>query len=154
MVQLIERVLALPLSAQDKLLLLRKSLQLKILHLSRVARKSDVVGAISKVEQEILAGILHIMKCSDAQVDTAQISLPVRLGGLGVHLMSYEDGAACGAAYLAAAALTHGAVRGVLSTLILSRVPPGNCLLRCGQSCSLRCSRSCLRLLWVGWIRC
>ena len=51
------------------------------------------------------------MRCSDAQVDTAQISLPVRLGGLGVHLMSYEDGAACDAAYLAAA-LTHCAVRG------------------------------------------
>ena len=63
--QLIKRVLALPSSAQDKLLLLCKSLQLKILHLSRVACKSDVVGAISKVEQEILAGILHILKCSD-----------------------------------------------------------------------------------------
>ena len=111
-VQVIKRVLALPLSAQDKLLLLRKSLQMKMLHWSRVARKSDIIGAITKVEQEILAGILHVMKCSDAQVDTAQISLPVRLGGLGVHLMSYEDGAACDAAYLAAAALTHCAVRG------------------------------------------
>ena len=29
-----------------------------------------------------------------------------------MHLMSYEDGAACDAAYLAAAALTHRAVRG------------------------------------------
>ena len=62
---------------KDKLLLLRKSLQLKMLQLSRVARKSDVVGAISKVEQEILGGILHIMKCSDAQVDTAQISFRI-----------------------------------------------------------------------------
>ena len=53
------------------------------------------------------------MKCSDAQVDTAQISLPVRLGGLGVHLMSDCDGAACDAAFLAAgAALTHCAVSG------------------------------------------
>ena len=93
-VQLIKRVLALPLSAQDKLLLLCMPLQWKMLHLSRVARKSDVVGAISKVEQEILAGMLHIMKCSDAQVDTAQTSLPVRLGGLGVHLMSDCDGTA------------------------------------------------------------
>ena len=50
-VQLIKRVLALPLSAQDKLLLLTKSLQLKILHLSRVSCKSDDVGAISKVSQ-------------------------------------------------------------------------------------------------------
>ena len=69
-VQFIKRVLALPLSAQDKLLLLRKSLQMKMLHWSRVARKSDIIGAITKVEQEILAGILHVMKCSDAQVDT------------------------------------------------------------------------------------
>ena len=51
------------------------------------------------------------MKCSDAQVDTAQISLSVRLGGLGAHLMSHYDGTACDAAYLAAAALTHCAVR-------------------------------------------
>ena len=111
-VQLIKRVLALPLSAQDKLLLLRKSLQRKISHLSRVACKSDVVWAISKVEQEILAGILYVTKCPDAQVDTAQISLPVRLGRLGVHLMSDCDGAACDAAFPAAAALTHCAVSG------------------------------------------
>ena len=52
------------------------------------------------------------MNCSGAQVDTAQISLPVRLGGLGVHLMSDCDGAACGTAFLAAAALTHRAVSG------------------------------------------
>jgi hypothetical protein len=70
-VQLIHRVLELPLSAQDKLLLLRRSLQLKILHLSRVAHKSDVLGAISKVEHEILAGIVHIIKCSD-QASTAR----------------------------------------------------------------------------------
>ena len=85
---------------------------MKMLHWSRVARKSDVIGAITKVEQEILAGILYVMKCSDAQVDTAQISFSVRLGGLGVHLTSYDDGAACDAAYLAAAALTHCAERG------------------------------------------
>ena len=105
-VQLIKRVLELPLSAQDKQLLLRRSLQSRILHLSRVARTSSVLGAITKVESEILAGVLQIMKCSDAQVDTAQMSLPVRLGGLGIHLLSDQDGAACDAVLLAAA-LTH-----------------------------------------------
>ena len=35
------------------------------------ACKSDVTGAISKVESEVLAGVLRIMKCSDSQVDTA-----------------------------------------------------------------------------------
>jgi hypothetical protein len=111
-VTLIERVLALPLSAQDKLLLLRRSLQLKILHLSRVAHKSDVQDAIRKVEGSIVDGILHIMKCSDAHVNVAQITLPRRLGGLGVHLMTDSDGAACDAAFLSAAALTRAAVRG------------------------------------------
>ena len=88
LVQVIKRVFALPLSAQNKLLLLRKSLQMKMLHWSRVAPKLDIIGAITEVEQEILAGILHVMKCFDAQIDTAQISVPVILGGLGVHLMS------------------------------------------------------------------
>ena len=64
-------MLELPLSAQDKQVLLRRSLQLRILHLARVARKSDVLCAISKLETEILAGVLQTMKCSDAQVDTA-----------------------------------------------------------------------------------
>ena len=62
------RVLALPLSAQVKLLLLRKCLQMKMLHWSCAARKPDILGVISKVKQEILAGILRMMKCSDAQV--------------------------------------------------------------------------------------
>ena len=35
------------------------------------------------------------------------MSLPVRLGELGIHLMSDHYGAACDAAFLAAAALTH-----------------------------------------------
>ena len=109
-VQLIKRVLELPLSAQDKQLLLRRSLQLRILHLARVARKSEVLGAIRKVETAVLAGVLHIMKCLDVQVDTAQMSLPVRLGGLGIHLLSDCDGAACDAAFLAAAAFTSLAV--------------------------------------------
>ena len=74
-VQLIKRVLELPLSAQDKELLLRRSPQLRILHLARDARKSEVLGAIRKVETDVLAGVLHIMKCSHAQVDTAQMCM-------------------------------------------------------------------------------
>jgi hypothetical protein len=85
---------------------------LKFLHMSRVAHKSDVLEAIRKVEGSIVDGILQIMKCSDAQVKIVQITLPVRLGGLGVHLMSDRDGAACDAAFLSAAALTRVAVKG------------------------------------------
>ena len=69
-----------------------------------------MLGAISKVESEILTGVSQIVKCSDAQVDTVHMSLPVWLGGLGTHLLSVEDGAACDAALLAAATLTHHAV--------------------------------------------
>jgi hypothetical protein len=111
-VQLIEAILALPLSAQDKQLLLRRSLQCNLLHLSRVAHKSDVLDAISKDEGLIVEGILQIMKCSDAQVKNAQITLPVRLGELGEHFMSDRDGPACDAAFLSAAALTRVAVKG------------------------------------------
>lgn len=50
------------------------------------------------------------MDCFDAQADTAQMSLPLRLGGLGFHLMSDQKGAAGDAAFLAAAALTRRAV--------------------------------------------
>jgi hypothetical protein len=50
--RLIERALALPLSAQDKQLLLLRSLSLKILHLSRVANKSDVLDTIRKEDAE------------------------------------------------------------------------------------------------------
>ena len=63
--------------------------------MARVVRTSDVLGANSKVESEILGGVSQIMKSSDAQVDTAQMSLPVRPGGLGIHLTSDQDSAAC-----------------------------------------------------------
>jgi hypothetical protein len=52
-VQLIERVLALPLSALDKQLLLRRSLRLKMLHLSRVAYTSDVLDVSRKVTLDL-----------------------------------------------------------------------------------------------------
>ena len=76
------------------------------LALARVPHQSDVLVAFSKVESKILAGVLQIMTRSDAQFDTAQMSLPVRLSGLGIHLVSDQDGAACGAAFLTAAVLT------------------------------------------------
>jgi hypothetical protein len=77
-----------------------------------VAHKSDVLDAIRKVEGSIVDDILQIMKCSDAQVSSAQITLPVRLGGLGVHLISDRDGTACDAAFLSDTALTRAAVKG------------------------------------------
>jgi hypothetical protein len=111
--ELIERVLVLLLlSAQDEQLLLRRSLQSKIMHLSRVAHTSDVLDAIRKVEGSIVDYMLQIMKCSDAQVKIAYKTLPVRLGGQGMHLMSDHDGAACDAAFLSAAAPTRVAVKG------------------------------------------
>ena len=122
-VQLIKRLLELPYFAQDKQLLLHRTLQLRILHLACVARKSEVLGAVRMVDTEVLAGVSHIMKCLIAQVDT-QMSLPVWLGGLGIHLLSDCDGAACDATFVAAAALTsfcvhaprHEGVKSALKT--------------------------------------
>ena len=61
------------------------------------------------MESEILAGVLQTMNYSDAQVDTAQMSLRVRLGGLGIHLLSDRDGASCDAASLACLLYTSDA---------------------------------------------
>ena len=52
---------------------------------------SQLITTISKVEQETLADMVHIMKCSDVQVDTAQMPLPVWLAGLGIHPMSDRE---------------------------------------------------------------
>jgi hypothetical protein len=54
-VSLIKRVLELPLSAQDKLLLLRRSFQLKMLHPPCLAQKLGALDAITTVEHEIIA---------------------------------------------------------------------------------------------------
>ena len=132
------------MSAQDKQLLLRRSLQSRILNLARVARKSDVLGAISKVESDILAGVLQIMKYSDAPVDTAQMSLPVRLGGLGIHLMSDQDGAASDAAYLAAAALAHSAVSASSEHLEVSKVLLELSFQPCGPMCMIGLCHACV----------
>ena len=61
--------------------------------MSRVAHKVDVLGAISKVEQEMVAGILHSMQCSDAQVAESAQSLChrppcMRGSAASIHLMS------------------------------------------------------------------
>jgi hypothetical protein len=100
MVQLINRGCALTGATHVKRLLLRRSLHWKILHLPDEAHKSDVLDAIRKVEGENFDGILQITTCSDAQVKIAQITLPVQLGGLGVHFMPDSDGTACDAACL------------------------------------------------------
>ena len=45
-------------------------------------------------------------------VNTAQISLPARLGGMGSHLVSDRYGAACDTAFFAPSATTNRAVSG------------------------------------------
>ena len=78
------------------------------------------LGATSKVDSIILAGVMQMMKCSNAHVETAQMSLPVWLGGLGVPLMLIRTVLLVHAAFLAAAALTRRAVSA--GSLILSKV--------------------------------
>jgi hypothetical protein len=72
-------------------MLLLGCVPLKILHMSRVAQTSDVLDAIRKVAGSIVDGMLQMMKFSDAHVEIAQITLPIRLGEVGGHLISDHD---------------------------------------------------------------
>ena len=46
-----------------------------------------MLGAIGKVEEDVINGIVLIMTCSGTQVETAIISLHVRLGGFSVRII-------------------------------------------------------------------
>jgi hypothetical protein len=77
-----------------------------------VVHTSDVLDAIRKVVGSIVDGVLQIRECSEAQVKIAQMTLPVRPGGLRVHLMSACDCSACDAPFVSSAALMWVAVKG------------------------------------------
>jgi hypothetical protein len=106
----ITTVTALELPAQDKLLILRKSLQLKMAHLARCAQYEYIQGPMHETEQAILDAILRIIDRDASTVDVEQMRLPLRMGGLGLQCLTDKNGVACKAGFLAAAALTQDAV--------------------------------------------
>lgn len=108
----VDTLVGLPLPAQDKLLLLRKSLQCRVHHLARAAEQRHVQTAMRDVEDAVVGAVFTIIGrdpagCPDA---AEQMQLPLRLGGMGIHSLSAANGLPCAAAFLAQAALTHTAV--------------------------------------------
>ena len=75
------------------------------------------------------------VKSTTLHVDTAQISLPVRLSALGVHLMSDRIGAACDTPSFAAAARRHRAVSNASEHFDPLKGASCAALVGCGLAC-------------------
>jgi hypothetical protein len=91
-VALVQKLNDTELPAQDKLLLLRKSLQVKLSHLARCAEYTHIRQALLMVEQAVLQSILQIVGREEIMLDTEQLQLPLRKGGLGLQCLTANDG--------------------------------------------------------------
>ena len=101
----IEKLLGLPLSPQEKFLLMHGSLQRREDHLTRVVAWSLLQEPLHKLERKQVAAVTAIVELSDADVHAPQralLHLPHRHGGFGIQRFQ-EDVA--DASFLAAAAL-------------------------------------------------
>lgn len=98
------------LPAQDKLLLLRKSLQLKVSHFARCADYEHIQEALHMSEQAVTSAVLDIIDREEAMVDIEQLQLPLKKGGVGVQCLTASNGLVCKAGFIAAAALTQEAL--------------------------------------------
>jgi len=107
---LVQTLMDLDLPVQDQLLLLRKSLQVRVSHLARCSEYEHIKEALLKAEQAILQAVLQIFGRQECMLDVDQLLLPLRKGGLGLHCLTANDGLLCKAGYLAAAALTQQAL--------------------------------------------
>ena len=92
-------LLSLPLPAQCKFAVLQGSLQHRVAHLP-VARWSVVEGAMSAAADAIADTALQIGNCQvspgseDDMYARAQLQLPMRHGGMGLHRLSPAEGSA------------------------------------------------------------
>jgi len=108
---LIDKLMSLPVSLQGKLLLLRKSLQLKVAHLPRTVHWHQCEAAVQRLQSKVCEAVQRLLHISDEQLTErvrAQIFSPLRLGGLGFHDTCVEVGIA---AYVSAAAKAQGSLR-------------------------------------------
>ena len=108
----IDALMNLPVPTQDKLLLLRKSLQTQTHHLARCVPSHLLVPALHEVEERIVDAMFTILgrkreECPEAE---QQMKLPPRMGGMGLHTLTAQGGLPCDAAFLSQAALTQRAV--------------------------------------------
>lgn len=95
---------------QGRLLLLRKSLQLKAVHFLRCVDSDLLQEPLSKLEQSVCDMFLSLIERDLNDVDADQLYLPLRFGGVGLQRWTPESGVVCKAGYLAAAALTQTAL--------------------------------------------
>jgi len=104
----IDRLMDLPLPAQDKFILLRSSKQWRLAHLPRVVPWELVSAAVGRLQTRTAsaAGTIAEHPLSDAKLAT-QLTLPLRHGGMGIVLTSAAEAQA---AYLSAAAVADTAV--------------------------------------------
>ena len=105
----------LPLPAQAKWTALQGSLQHKVAHLPRVARKALVVKAVTDTADAVADAALAIGHCQ-VQPDSdehkrarVQLQLPIRHGGMGRRRLSPAEGSA---AFLSSAALANVGMTG------------------------------------------
>jgi hypothetical protein len=110
----VERMMSLPLNAQDKFTLLRRSQQHRLAHLQRTLEWQQISAAVGSLRDAALVAACEIFErapLTDSAADTAvayQLTLPLRLGGMG---LLEPDEKQAQAAFLSAAAVTQVALR-------------------------------------------
>ena len=107
--QQINTLMGLRLPAQDKLLLLRKSLQVKVSHLARCVPYDLLEPALRKSEEAVQSAVLSLIGREKEDIDVEQLYLRV---GLGLQQLTAFGGVVCRAGFLAAASLAQSALGG------------------------------------------
>lgn len=107
---LVDTHMNLKLPLQDKLLLMRKSLQAKVAHFARCGQFDDIRVALVTSEQAITGAMMQIIGREESLVDMEQLRLPTNKGGLGIQCLTEYSGIVCKAGFLAAAALAQQAL--------------------------------------------
>lgn len=138
-VALVQKLNDIELSAQDKLLLLRKSLQVKVSHLARCAEYEHIKQAMHMVEQAVMQATLQIVGRDESMLDSEQLMLPLRKGGLGLQCLTANDGLVCKAGFIAAAALTQEAMAAAPESLQPFKGESGVLLQRVWEQISATC---------------
>jgi hypothetical protein len=108
--ELVTTLQNLELSAQDKLLLLRKAVQVRMCQFARCVAYEQLQPSLLKTEATVQAAFLQLIGRDSTDVDTEQLHLPTRYGGIGLQHMTVADGITCRAGFLAAASLTQQAL--------------------------------------------
>lgn len=101
----IEKMLSLPLYAQNRFLLLTIACQSRMMHFARAVPWAHICDHTRQTEASILVAVNEIMRIPhDDPRSAAQVILPARLGGLGITStpLAVGDGA-----YLATATVQH-----------------------------------------------